>query len=235
MLAQRNDEYRGIQVSCMNDKNFAAGPGKADPSSPVSGSLSPSAGPLDQLIAQIRDQDDIIRGAAWQNAGSYGAVAIKPLAGLMSDPALEISRAAKRGLWKIVRHAGRPGADKEKRAVVSELLALLDGTPLHVRREVLWMLSEIGSDATVKPVAILLSDRELREDARVALERIPGSRSLAALKESLHTVSEDFRPAIAQSLRVRGVKVTEYPNQKTIPARPNGAAAPNEKVSPAVP
>jgi HEAT repeat protein len=183
-------------------------------------------GSVDELIARIKDKDDAVRGAAWQSAGPLGAPAVKPLAAVMTDAELEVARAAKRALWKIVRHAGRPGADQERRAVAKELLALLEGQPTVVRREALWMLSEIGSDDAVKLIASLLSDRDVREDARAALERIPGKQSLAALRSALTSVAEEFRPAIAQSLRVRGVKVADYPSQKLVPTRPAPANTP---------
>jgi HEAT repeat protein len=181
---------------------------------------------IDDLIAKIKDKDDNVRTVAWQNAGSIGAPAVKALAGVMTDPDMEVARAAKRGLWKIVRHAGRPGADDERQAVSRQILALLEGQPTVVRREALWMLSEIGGKDAVKPIASLLSDRDVREDARAALERIPGSESVAALQSGLESAPEEFKPALAQSLRVRGVKVTGYPSQKLVPTRPASPTAP---------
>jgi HEAT repeat protein len=175
---------------------------------------------VDDLIAKLRDPDDKVRGAAWQNAGSLGALAVKPLANIMTDADMEVARAAKRGLWKIVRYAGRPGADSERKAVANELIGLLVGQPTPVRREVIWMLSEIGDSEAVKPIATMLNDREAREDARAALERIPGKESLSALQAGLASVPEEFKPAIAHSLRVRGVKVSGYPSQKLVPTRP---------------
>jgi HEAT repeat protein len=119
---------------------------------------------------------------------------------------MEVSRAARRALSKIVRHAGRPGAGSERAAVVNELLRLLDPVhPLMIRREVVSMLSEIADDQAVTPLAALLNDPELREDARVALERIPSGQSLDALRAGLAAVPDDFKINIAQSLRARGV------------------------------
>jgi hypothetical protein len=121
---------------------------------------------------------------------------------------LEVSRAAKRALSKIVRHAGRPGAAGERTAAINELLRLLDRAhPLIVRREAVSMLSEIADDQAVTPLAALLGDPDLREDARVALERIPSGQSLDALRAGLATVPDDFKINIAQSLRARGVDV----------------------------
>ncbi len=122
--------------------------------------------------------------------------------------ALEVTRAAKRALSKIVRHAGRPGSGEERAAAVSELLRLLDAKrPLTIRREAISMLSEIADDQVVAPLAALLNDPELREDARRALERIPSGQSLDALQAGLAAVPNDFKINIAQSLRARGVDV----------------------------
>ena len=172
------------------------------------------------LIAKIRDKDDKVRAEARDNAGKVGAPAVGPLAAVMTDEDFEVARAAKRGLWKIVRHVGRPGADGERKEVVARLIPLLrDGQPVAVRREVMWMLSEIAGDEVVAPVAALLSDKELREDARMVLERLPGRRSLAALRRALRTVPQAFKINVAQSLRARGVTVRGFPCQKLVPTR----------------
>ena len=116
---------------------------------------------VDELIAKIKDRSAEVRTKAWLGAGKVGAPAVEPLAKVMTDSDLEVARAAKRGLWKIVRHAGRPRARDEKRAVTAELIGLLgDDKPTAVRREVLWMLSEIGDSNSVKPIAALLSNKD---------------------------------------------------------------------------
>ncbi len=175
---------------------------------------------VQKLIGKIRDDSAKVRTEAWQSAGEVGAPAVEALAEVMTDENLEVARAAKRALWKIVRHAGRPGARNERRAVLSELVELLDDEqPLPVRREVLWMLSEIGTRRSVKSIAALLSNRELREDARMVLQRIPSKRAIAALKAGLQSCPEDFKLNIAQSLRQRGVEVSGYPCVKLVPTK----------------
>jgi len=182
--------------------------------------------PVEDLIARIKDKDDKVRAEAWLNAGKIGAPAVKPLAAVMSDEDFEIARAAKRGLWQIVRYVGRPGADNERKAVVAELVPLLrDGQPVGVRREVMWMASEIGGDESVEPVAALLSNAELREDARMVLQRLPGEKSLAALRRGLEAVPQEFKFNIAESLRARGVKVAGFPSQKLAPTRKTNVKA----------
>ncbi len=175
---------------------------------------------VDELMAGIRDENDKVRAEAWLGAGEVGAAAVKPLAKVMTDKDFEIARAAKRGLWKVVRHVGRPGAGNERRAVLGELVELLDDEqPVPVRREVLWMLSEIGTRKSIKPIAALLSNRELREDARMVLQRIPSKSAVAALKAGLEDAPEDFKLNIAQSLRQRGVEVSGLPCVKLVPTK----------------
>jgi len=171
------------------------------------------------LVARIKSTDDKVRGPAWQSAGPVGAPAVKPLAAVMTDADFEISRSAKRALYKIVRHAGRPGAKKEAKAVETELIPLLKSDAVTIRREVLWMLSEIGENDAIAPMAALLTDKEVREDARCALMRLPGRKATTALKSAFTSAPEEFKYALAESLRARGENVSGYPSQKLVPAR----------------
>lgn len=147
--------------------------------------------------------------------------AISELVAQMNDTeSFERARSGKRDLWKLVRHAGRPGADDERASLVVALADLLrDDQSTALRREVLWMLSEIGDDDCVDPMAALLKHPELREDARMTLERIPGDVSLAALKAGLESAPEDFQLNIAQSLRARGIEVAGLPCVKLKPTK----------------
>jgi len=175
---------------------------------------------VDELIAGIKSDSAEKRTEAWQSAGEVGAPAVKPLAEVMTDDNLEVARAAKRALWKIVRHTGRPKANKERRAVEKELTGLLGRKqPVAVGAEVLWMLSEIGGRVSIKPIAGLMRNENLREDARMALERIGGKRVVTTLKAAFEKAPEDFKPNIAQSLRKRGEEVAGYPCQKLVPTK----------------
>ena len=175
---------------------------------------------VEKLIGKIKDNSDKVRTEGWLGAGEVGAPAVKPLAGVMTDDDMEVARAAKRALWKIVRHTGRPKAARGKKAVEAELLELLgDDQPVSVRREVLWMLSEIGTFKAVKTIAGLLSNKRLREDARMALERIPSRGAVRALRAGLKAAPEDFKLNIAQSLRKRGADVPGLPCVKLVPTK----------------
>jgi HEAT repeat protein len=182
-------------------------------------SHSAEASSVAEFVARIKSTDDKVRGPAWQGAGPAGAPAVKPIAAVMTDTDFEISRSAKRALYKIVRHAGRPGAKKEAKAVQTELIPLLKSDAVPVRREVLWVLSEIGDDAAIAPMAALLTDKEVRDDARCALMRLPGRKATAALKSAFGSAPEEFKTALADSLRKCGEKVDGYPSQKLVPTR----------------
>lgn len=184
-----------------------------------------AASGVSDLISKIRSTEDQVRGPAWQGAAPYGASAVKPLAEVMTDPDFEIARAAKRGLWKIVRHAGRPSAASESQAVAAELVSLLATTTAPVCREVVWMLSEIGGDAAVGPIAAQLANTDVREDARCALERIPHKSAINALRTAMATAPEEFKYALAHSLRVRGETVEGYPSQKLVPTKQTSVKA----------
>ena len=179
---------------------------------------------LDELLKAIMSDDVDTRADAVLHAGAIGAKAIKPLAEIVATGDLEVGRAAKRSIWKIVRCVGAPGAG-EKKAVVAELVDLIaTGQPASVRREAFWMLSEIGYNETLEAIREmpgLLDDKEMREHARCCVERIPTDAAVDLLKEGLKEAPEDFKIAVAQSLRVRGVAVSqdEYPCRKLVPTK----------------
>lgn len=175
---------------------------------------------VDELIAGIKSDSAEKRTESWQSAGQIGAPAVKPLAKIMTDDNLEVARAAKRAVWQIVRYTGRPGANRERRAVETELIDLLDDEQsIAVQREVLWMISEIGSRRSIETVAGLIKNEDLREYACMALERIPNRRAVAALKAAFDSSPEDFKQNLAQSLRKRGEEVAGYPCQKLVPTK----------------
>ncbi|MCB1125283.1 MAG: hypothetical protein KDM81_02225 [Verrucomicrobiae bacterium] len=179
------------------------------------------AADVPSVVEAIRTGDDRTRGEAWQGAASLGAAGVRPLSDLLVHEDFEVARSAKRAIWKIVRHAGRPGADAEARAVEQALIPLLAHFSAPVRREVLWMLSEVAGEDAAAPIARLLQDREVRDDARCALQRIPGQQATMMLQVALQTAPEEFRYNLAEALRKRGVKVEGYPSKKLQPgARP---------------
>jgi hypothetical protein len=62
-----------------------------------------------------------------------------------------------------------------------------------------------------------LPTSEVREDARCALCRHASPKATAALKTSFASAPEDFKYALAESLRQRGQAVEGYPSHKLVP------------------
>lgn len=148
------------------------------------------------------------------------AEAVAAFAEMIKSDDAETQRAGKRQLWEMVRHVGRPGNSGQQQALVTALLGLISANqPAAVKREAVWAVSELGGDESVSPVAVLLADKELREDACRVLERLPGSRATDTLKAALAASSPDFKPSIAQALRARGVEVKGVPCLKLKPCR----------------
>ena len=146
---------------------------------------------------------------------------IRILAARATDQDRNVSLVAKRTPWNTIRHAGRPGAEEEKAVAVTSLIALLPtDLSTELQREVLWMLSEIGGNQSAEPIAALLTHAAaLREDARMALKRIPTTKAIALLQAALADAPADFKIHLAQSLRSRGVTVRWLPCQKLVPTK----------------
>jgi len=165
-----------------------------------------------------RNRDPRVAGADAVPIGL--AEMVKPLAAALAGADLDAARTALRALRRLVSEAGRPGADDDRAAVVWALMPYLaKDKPPALRREALWLLADIAGDEAVDAVAALLAEPELREDARMALDHIPGQKSLAALKAALAAAPEDFKPNVADSLRRRGVAVDGYPSAKLVPVK----------------
>jgi HEAT repeat protein len=170
----------------------------------------------------LKSTNDSQRADALKAARTAGAAAVPAIAPLLADPQTETRRAAKRALSSIVYAAGHDGrlgkpAAQAEQALITALSQLTD---TQARRDVAWLLSEIGDGPTVKALATLLTHPDLREDARCTLERIPGRVSLNTLKSAFKTSPEDFKYALADSLRKRGETVRDYPSKRLTPLKP---------------
>ena len=180
---------------------------------------------LEMLIEGIQSGNANVRAAARDQAGQVGAAAIEPLAGIACEGEFEVARAANRAMQNVVYHAGRPGASDEATAVSAELVKLVGAEPpLQFRRDVLWMLWQIAGPEAVEPVAALLDNADLRDDARMCLEGLPADEAVAALRAGLAAAPDDFKPAVAHSLRKRGVEVPDVPNLRLVPTKETSVA-----------
>src|SRR5690242_21809263 len=105
-----------------------------------------------EFIVKIQDPNAERRAEGAREAGQAGAAAIPALADVLAKGEMEVSRAAKRAFWSNVYQAGRPGAMVERKAVVTELVRLLEGQPAVVHGEALWMLSILGGEEVVPAI-----------------------------------------------------------------------------------
>ena len=178
---------------------------------------------LESLIERIQSEDANVRAATRDHAGQVGAAAIAPLAEIACDTdpeKFEIARAANRAMQNVVYHAGRPGASDEARAVSAELIKLVSAEPpLQFRRDVMWMIWQIAGPEAVGPVAGLLGNPDLRDDARMCLEGLPAAEAVDSLRAGLSAAPDDFKPAMAHSLRKRGVEVPGVPDLRLVPTK----------------
>lgn len=173
-----------------------------------------------ELIRKLKSDSNERRTQAWFECGPLGATAIPPLVALWgeADAALEVQRAARHAVFRIVRFSSRPEARQSRKPVLMELNRLVEANgPYQIRRELLWLLSEIAGEESLPILSRLLAQDAVREEACMALERIPGKRSLRILERSLAQAPTDFRPVLAAALARRGREVSGAPSRRLVP------------------
>jgi aconitase B len=162
---------------------------------------------LQETLKQLKSEDMNDRYKAWDAAGPLGASAVKPLVAVSKMDNRTFGKAGKLALQNVVNYAGRPGAEDEAKAIAKELMQVAadPSNPRMIRADALYFIGTIGGSAEIPGLAKLLQDRVIREEARQALERIPGDESLAALKTAATTGATDFHRNIQQSLYNRAL------------------------------
>ena len=136
------------------------------------------------FVAKIKSSDGAVRYGAQKMAGPMGSPAVAPLSDLVGEPARPTAKAAKAALENIAHYADRPGAKPEARAVTLALLGVAASPrPLPARAHALYLLGFTADGRAVPAIAKLLPDQALRDEARMALERIPGSAAANALRK----------------------------------------------------
>jgi HEAT repeat protein len=172
------------------------------------------------LLEKITSRNEDVRFAARADAAAVGAPAVAALVELLDEARKppspdaaaqelrhEVAITARAALERLVHHAGRPGADAEREAVAAELAkALAPGQTLKTKREVLRLVGFVGGDAQVDAVAKLLEDPDanVRETARLTLERMPGGVSVAALLEAARRLGDERKPDLLFSVGKKG-------------------------------
>ena len=156
----------------------------------------------------------------WTGARELDLGVVPPLLELLDSPEREVARNAKRALQEVVRHAGRPGAEKSALAMEGYLVEALAKPSTASRADLIWLLSEIGGRRSIPVLTRFLNNAELREHARCALIRIPGDSSAAALRTAWNKAEGVWKSALAEALRARGFRVP--PTDKLKPVAQTG-------------
>jgi HEAT repeat protein len=155
----------------------------------------------EKLIQDLRSENSDIRYAAWVAAANANPEIIPALGKLLTSDQPGVRKAADEALKKIVHSVGKDTGNARRTPVVNGLIGLTDPAySTWVRTVALRHLSAIGGDASVAPVAKLLRDPELQEEAAFCLERIPGGASDRALMAAFADVKDEFKPRILAAL-----------------------------------
>lgn len=165
---------------------------------------------LNSLLAAIQHGDTNARVSAVKQSVLVGTSAIVPLGQIAGGDDPAAARAATEALSRIAYHAGRPKAGKERKDAVARLTELAQASyPRALRAQAVFLMGAIAGSEGVKPLALLLEDRDLAEDARMALTRIPGREAEAALRAALQKAPENRKGAFEQSLKHRAISMRE--------------------------
>ena len=131
----------------------------------------------------------------------------------------EAAYSAFRQVEVMVTRAGAPGKEAEKAQLAAELagelwamteakkdekgkdVAPVTRYPVVARIKILRLLPYVAGDKEVPSIAKALGDLDLREDARCALDRIPGEQATKVLIDALDiSAGPEFRVGIVNSL-----------------------------------
>ncbi len=123
-----------------------------------------------------------------------------------SDP--EIQYIARRDLEILVSDATAPGKVNGASEVTEDLLYALSqrDVPVEAKKYVLRQLARVGTSKAVNPLSQIMMgrDKRLAEEARVAIESIPGSKARIALQKAYVKMDTEGRNNILKSLAHRG-------------------------------
>ena len=129
---------------------------------------------LDELVVGLAGENEVARVAARQLLPRYGVEALDPLLPLLSHEKSEVNRAAYNVIEDIANEACAPGRWKDRLEAAALFMTLVaPEQPREIKLKGLRLLAVVVPEGfSVEPVAALLKDEDLREDARAALMHI---------------------------------------------------------------
>lgn len=175
---------------------------------------------VNTLISKVTSENTEVRYSARFEAPKVGARAVAALARLMDESQVtesktgdvpryrrEVAITARAALAAIAHNAARPDADADRDKVAAEIgQALAQAQSLKLKRELLLLVGFVGQDREVPVVAKLLGDADpnVRETARLTLERIPGAAAVQALLDAAGRASDEMKPDLLFSVGKKG-------------------------------
>jgi len=151
-----------------------------------------------KFIDDVRSSDAEARFAAWRAAGEQDPENIPELAKLANSTDAPVAKAAREAITTMVHSVGKEPSSPKRQAIITQLLSVPNGQTLR-------LLSLIGGDESVAPVAKLLKDPALREEAIFCIERIPGTVSEKTMIAAYAAAPDDFKPRILAALGHRRI------------------------------
>ncbi len=167
----------------------------------ISASAAITPTEIRQFLGKLAADDPEGRRIAAAQAHRIGARAVLPLGDMAGSTNQPMAVAALQALRNITLRSALPDAESRPAEIAAALLKLTTpDRPRRVRTEALHLVSLAGGDEVVSRIAALLGDAEVRDDARMALERIPGETAGAALLDAQAGAEGDFRLQLIHSI-----------------------------------
>jgi len=166
---------------------------------------------IDELIADLRGDNETQRASARQELRRHGADAVPHLIVLLEHDEQPVWRAALRTLADIGHEVAVPGRDAERREVARKIMGFIASAndPGLKQRglELAPIVLDDGYD--VGPIAQLLTDDHLKVRARNALQRANTREARAALRNAFPHADTPFAVAIIDSLDKMGANLSK--------------------------
>ncbi|MEP6755358.1 MAG: hypothetical protein ABJA67_07650 [Chthonomonadales bacterium] len=165
---------------------------------------------VSSFITQIRHGDAAARATAVNQAKLFGTEALPALGMVFMSNNPNAAMTAGQAIRRISMHAGRPGAKAEMEVACIALFKLAGtGNPRNVRADAIQLLGYIGGVEEAGLLAGMLTDKEVRDDCLMAIERIPGSPVDDLLKKHARGSDPYIGSAINLALRHRHIGIKD--------------------------
>lgn len=165
-------------------------------------SLVAAATGVDDLVNDLAGSDEKARSVARQLLSRGSIEAVPKILPLLAHEDPKVWCAAFNVLADFANVVSMPGREAERDQVADWLMTLVaPNQSYEIKERGLRLLALVVPEGhSVKPIAALLNDRELREKARAALEEIGTHEAADALCKALRKADPDFQCAIFNAL-----------------------------------